>query len=62
MARRGGGAGRPLHSDDWETGLAKLWGKETLKQVTEYVARGDIEDHNIQKMAAKEQTLKIFEL
>ena len=62
MARRGGGGGGglPLPSDDWETGLAKLWGKETLKQVTEYVARGDIEDHNIQKMAAKEETLKIF--
>ena len=62
MARRGGGGGLPLPSDDWETGLAKLWGKETLKQVTEYVARGDIVDHNIQKMAAKEETLKIFEL
>ena len=62
MARRGGGGGLPLPSDDWETGLAKLWGKETLRLVTEYVARGDIEDTIYRKWLPRRGRLKYFNL
>ena len=50
----------PGPPDDYETGLTKLWGEDTLKQLRQYVSVGDIEDHHIQTMATKMGVKRIY--
>ena len=47
--------------DDYLTALPKLWGEETLKQVREYVRRGDIKGPAIRTMAAKMDVLRVYQ-
>ena len=47
-------------SDDYERGLARLWGEETLKQLREFVKRGDIEEPNISNMSARMGVKRIY--
>ena len=50
----------PEANDDYETGLTKLWGEDTLTQLRRYVRDGDIEDHHIQTMATKMGVKRIY--
>ena len=50
----------PEGHDDYETGLTKLWGEDTLTQLRQYVSVGDIEDHHIQMMATKMGMRRIY--
>ena len=47
-------------SDDYDSGLAKLWGENTLKQLREHIKRGDIEDYKVEAMANKMDALRIY--
>ena len=47
-------------NDDYESGLAKLWGEKTLKQLREHIKRGDIEDYKVEAMANKMDALRIY--
>ena len=47
--------------DDYLTALSTLWGEETLKQVREYVRRGDIKGPAIKTMAAKMDVLRVYQ-
>ena len=47
--------------DDYLTALSTLWGEETLKQVREYVRRGDIKEPAIKTMAAKMDVLRVYQ-
>ena len=50
----------PGAHDDYEAGLTKLWGKDTLNQLRQYVSDADIEDHHIQTMATKMGVKRIY--
>ena len=50
----------PGAHDDYEAGLTKLWGEETLNQLRQYVSDADIEDHHIQNMATKMGVRRIY--
>ena len=50
----------PDPNEDYATGLVKLWGKDTLKQLRLCVSKGYIRDENIQTMASKMDVLRIY--
>ena len=50
----------PEGHDDYEIGLTKLWGEDTLKQLRHYVNVGDIEDHHIRTMADRIGMRRIY--
>ena len=49
----------PEANDDYETGLTKLWGEDTLTQLRRYVRDADIEDHHIRNLLYDEEVLEI---
>ena len=36
---------------DYQAGLGRLWGEDTLRELMGYVDRGAIQDYNIRSMA-----------
>ena len=50
----------PEGHDDYETGLTNLWGKDTIKQLRQYVSVGEIEDHHIRTMATRMVARRIY--
>ena len=54
-------SGAIFPSDDYRTGLSRLWGADTVKQLRGYVDQGDIEGHHIRSMADRMGTKRIYD-